>query len=364
MNIIIFIVILLILILVHEFGHYMAAKRSGIRVDEFGFGYPPRAAKLFTRKGTLFTLNWLPFGGFVKIFGEDPDDENTNGPDAARSFVHKKRGVQAGVLVAGVAMNFLLAWLLFSITLFAGMPASVQDLSGSADVTNPQLSVIGVMKDSPANVAGISSGDVIKKLSAGTDTLIAPDIDNLKAFVQTHKSENISVDIDRQGTPKNISVMPKIDTVGHATIGIDIDLIGTVKFPLGRAIVEGFKRSVETGYEVLAVLGGLIHDSFFGHPDLSSISGPVGIVSSIGTIAKFGVMSLLSFVAAISVNLAVVNILPFPALDGGRLLFILIEWIKGSRINPKIANWVNLAGFSLLILLMLVITYHDILNLL
>src|SRR6185369_5273376 len=160
MNILLFIIILLVLVIVHEAGHFFTAKSFGIRVDEFGFGFPP---KLFgIKKGeTEYTVNLLPIGGFVKIFGENPDDENTNGPDAARSFVHKAKWKQALVLVAGVVMNFLLAWFLFSVGFMSGLPTSVSATSEGYKVYDVHTTIISISPKSPAEAAGLKSGDKI-----------------------------------------------------------------------------------------------------------------------------------------------------------------------------------------------------------
>lgn len=364
MSIILFIVILFVLVLAHEFGHYVVAKRSGIKVEEFGIGYPPRAAKIFIRKGTLFTLNWLPFGGFVKIFGENPDDESIIGPDSERSFVHKPKYIQAFVLVAGVLMNFLVAWVLFSTTYITGAPAAIGNEPKGTTIQNAALTVTSVEKGSPAEEAGIKVGDIVKELSSGADEIVEPTPETLKDFVKAHGTEPITFSLTRAGEPVEVSAVPTTDIVpGTPIVGISMDIIGTLKLSVPRALIEGFKTTTFVTKEIVVNLYKLVHDAIFGKADLSTITGPVGIVGVVGDAYKFGFTYLLSLTALISLNLAVINLLPFPALDGGRLLFVGIEAIKGSRINPKIANTVNLVGFSLLIILMLFVTYHDILNL-
>ena len=171
MPILIFIIILLVLVLVHEAGHFFVAKKFGIRVDEFGFGFPP---KLFGKKygETEYTLNALPLGGFVKIFGENPDEENTNGPDAKRSFVNKPKWQQALVLFAGIFANFLLAWLLLSFGFMSGLPTSVGSEPKGYALEDVHLVVVSVSKDFPAEVAGLKSGDKINSLMSGNDSLV------------------------------------------------------------------------------------------------------------------------------------------------------------------------------------------------
>src|SRR3990167_8280561 len=161
MSVIIFLIILSALIVVHELGHFLAARKFGIRVDEFGLGYPPLAKKLFKWKGADFTLNWLPFGGFVKIYGESPTEENAKSPE---SFQSKNRGIQAAVLVAGVFFNFLFAWLLISLGFMMGLPAPA---NLSLPVENSHTVITTVLPDSPAAIAGLKSGDIITSLSRG-----------------------------------------------------------------------------------------------------------------------------------------------------------------------------------------------------
>lgn len=281
MSVIIFLIILSILVIVHELGHFGVAKYFGIRVDEFGLGYPPKARKLFRWKGTDFTLNWLPFGGFVKIFGENPEEFSaTNSSDIPAehgqnlrqqfpqdSLMSKSRPVQASVLVAGVVMNFLFAWLLLSAIFVSGLPAP---------------------------------------LSAAR--------------------------------PEGLGVV--------------------------EAVSAGLRASVKITTDTAVSLGTLLSQAVVGRANLSELAGPVGIVSMVGDVRALGFGYLLTFTALISLNLCIVNLLPFPALDGGRILFVAIEAITQKKIHPRIFNTINTVGFALLILLMILITIHDIGNIL
>jgi len=367
MSIIIFVVILLVLVLVHEWGHFFTAKKFGIKVDEFGFGFPPRALVLFKKGETTYTLNWLPIGGFVKIFGENPDDENTNGPEKDRSFVNKPKWQQAIVLFAGVFMNFILAWVLLSICLFSGLSMSTQNMPAKYKISDTNLVVISVAPDSPAQIAGLESRDKIVYLGTGeTDFIQAPNItpETLKEFVVTHKEATLQLGYLRgkDDTMSIIPITPKLEN-SVPMIGIAMDTIGTVKLPLGGAIVQGLALDWSMTKGTAVGLYKLIAGALTGNGSFASVTGPVGIVGIVGDAAKFGFVYLLSFAALISINLAIINLIPFPALDGGRLLFLLIEKIKGSRINATFANYANMIGFGILILLMVVVTYHDIVKL-
>lgn len=351
----------MVVVIAHEFGHFIVAKKSGIRVDEFAFGFPPR---LFTvKKGeTNFSFNAVPFGGYVKIFGENPNEENISGPDSKRSMANKPKRIQAAVLVAGVTFNILLAWLLFSIGFMTGLPSSVGTENQTA-IKNPTLVVTSVLKDSPAEKAGLASGDKIVALHVdklGGETRDNPDVEMLKTFIQTNGTNQITLDIERQKEKMSINITPAKGVDGIPAIGVSLDMIGILKLPIHKAVWEGLKLTGSLTWGTAKAFGNLIGGAFSGSSDLKDITGPVGIVGIIGDAAKFGIAYLLSFTALISINLAIINLVPFPALDGGRLLFLLIEKIKGSRINPKVFNMANAIGFGLLIILMIVITYHDI----
>ncbi|MDP9248888.1 MAG: RIP metalloprotease RseP [bacterium] len=370
MSILIFIIILLVLVLVHEAGHFFVAKKFGIRVDEFGFGFPP---KIWGKKygETEYSVNLLPLGGFVKIFGETPDDENTNGPDRARSFVHKPRWQQALVLVAGVFMNFILAWLLFSVGFMSGLPASVQSAETSAyELQDVNLVVLSVAKDSPAELAGLATGDKIVSVSHTHEggqihTLGNIHPETLQSFILEHSEEKIDIGYLRGKTEDvNVVEVSVGEVNGKPAIGIAMDEIGVAKMGFFKAFWQGLKFTTLLTKATAVGLFDLLRDGLAGRGSMESITGPVGLVGVVGDAYQFGFAYLISFAALISINLAIINLLPFPALDGGRLLFLLIEKIKGSPINVKVANTANSIGFIILILLMLLVTYHDIAKLL
>jgi len=362
MNIIIFFIILLVLVLVHEFGHFFTAKKFGIRVDEFGFGFPPKIFSI--KKGeTEYSFNALPFGGFVKIFGENPDDESLSGPDASRSFVNKEKWKQAIVLVAGVVANFLLAWLLFSFGFMSGSQVSVNNEMGGPVPQDVYLTVISVLEKSPAELAGLESGDKIISIKSGEDFLADINPESVKSFVVSHGEQEIEVGYMRGQELNTASLTPGLNQANEPFIGIAMDTIGIVKLPVLSAFKEGMSLTLFVTKGTAQGLFKLIKDGVTGNGSLSAVTGPVGLVGIVGDAYKFGFNYLLSFTALISINLAIINLLPFPALDGGRLLFLLIEKIKGSRINPKVANTANFIGFSLLIILMLLVTYNDVVKL-
>lgn len=364
MNILIFLIILLVLVVSHEFGHFIVAKLNGIRVDEFSFGFPP---KLFGKKfgETTYNFNLLPLGGYVKIFGENPDEDSMHGPDKKRSFVHKPWYVQASVLLAGVAMNFLVAWILLSITFMSGMPASVENAPQGAVITDQALTVTSILPKSPAETAGLKPGDTISLLTSGSDFTETPTPESIKYFVRRHATDPIVVTYKRGAQDGTTTLTPVTGLVDSGPgIGISMDIMGKLSLTPWQSIIEGLKLSWSLVIGTALGFYTLIHNAILGHGSLAGLTGPVGIVGVVGDAAKFGFIYLLSFTALISINLAVINLIPFPALDGGRLLFVVIEKIKGSRIKPEIGNMINNIGFGILMLLMVIITYHDIVKLL
>lgn len=357
MTILLFLVVLSVLIIAHELGHFLTAKAVGMRVDEFGLGYPPRAKKLFRWNNTDFTLNWLPFGGFVKIFGEDPDEASEK---SFQSFTSKSRELQAMVLLAGISANILLAWALFSVAFMIGVPASE---SSNLPISNPQSMIAEVMPNSPAALGDVRTGDV----------LVGLDRDGQKGDVEpgaatefiTSSGDPVTLTLLRGKTSITRTLAPREGIVpNHPAIGVAIDTVGTAKLSVGRAIREGARTTWGLTFQTAKGLGTFLKNIFTGQADLSQVSGPVGLIGLVGDAKALGFVYLLTFTALISINLAVLNLLPIPALDGGRLLFVIIEVIRRKPIPAKVFNFTNNLGFGLLLLLMVIITVHDLVHLL
>lgn len=363
MGALLLIIVLGVVVIVHEFGHFLFAKKFGIRVDEFGVGFPPRAKTLFKKGETTYTLNWIPFGGFVKIFGENPDDAPKDSPDYNRSMIAKPRYKQALVLFGGVLFNFLLGWLLISVGYMTGFPTSVDGNFPREKIQNVGVLITSVTKDSPATVAGLAAGDRI--LSLDGDTTRAESITSVQTYIQSHAEKNVSIDVVHGTTKKTVTVVPKEGIIpGKAAMGVSLDLVGTVTLGPLSALGHGFTTAWNMTKDIALYFVKFVAGFFNGQKsNLDDVAGPVGIAGIAGDAFHLGFSYLLSFVAIISVNLAVLNLMPFPALDGGRLLFLAIEAIRGKRIGAKTVMWTNTVGFGLLILLMLIVTYHDIVKL-
>jgi regulator of sigma E protease len=363
MTFLIFLIILGVLVFVHELGHFLAAKKAGVRVDEFGFGYPPRALVLGKKWGTLFTLNWIPFGGFVKIFGENYEEAESLELEA-KSFVGVSKKWQAAILAAGVTCNILFAWFLFSLGFMIGLPTSVENNYGVA-VKNPVLTVIEILPNSPAQKIGLKSGDKIKEISL-LDGEVLKDLnpDSVSNFINNSSGE-IEVAVDRGGKNLDFKLTPEAGLAeGKKIIGISMDMVGTLSLPIHKAIYEGGRATFDITYLTVSGIINLIKEGVKGKADISQVAGPVGIIGLVGDASRLGLAYLLTFTALISINLAIINLVPFPALDGGRILFVAIEGVTKRHINPKVASVLNTVGFFILIALMLIVTYRDILRLL
>lgn len=376
MSILLFLIILSVLVIIHELGHFSVAKYFGIRVDEFGLGYPPKAKKLFTWRGTEFTLNWLPFGGFVKIFGENPAEETgvssanpeiqeeaqrsvlkgTQGLTSVpgESFQNKNRGIQAAVLFAGVFFNFLFAWLLISLGLVSGLPAPA---GLSIPIENPETVITVVVPGSPAGEAGLRSGDVLLSVD---DQVLSPA--ETASYIRNSEGA-LNFEVRRGEKVEEISVTPTDDILpGSQAVGISMETIGTAQLPLHLALWHGMKITVALTGATAEALWGFLSQAVIGRADLSGVTGPVGLVGMVGEVADLGLGYLLSFTALISINLSIINLLPFPALDGGRLVFVGIEAVTRRTIPAKIFNTLNAVGFFLLVFLMILITVRDVRN--
>jgi len=362
MSVLIFLVVLVVLILVHEWGHFIVAKKTGMRVDEFGIGFPPKAFGI-KRGETEYTINWLPIGGFVRIFGENGDEAgDVSEADKARAFSARPKWAQALVLIAGVTMNVLLAWVLFATTYMVGVPTAIE----SADATDAAtLYVAGTIPNSPAAV--IPAGAEILSVTAGERTLDSLTPEAFTAFVTEVAPDTMSVTYETDGESMVVDIVPAqgldSEQPERYLAGVSLALIEVTSYDPLTALSLATETTISALGSIALGLGTLLVQTFTGAADYSQIAGPIGIVGMVGDAASFGFTALLTFMAIISLNLAVINLLPFPALDGGRLVFVAIEAITNRRIPPVWANRVNLIGFGLLMLLMIAVTYNDIIRL-
>lgn len=365
MSILIFLAILFVLILAHEFGHFIIAKAAKIRVDEFGIGFPPKIFG-FGRGETKYTLNLFPIGGFVKIFGEDGASEKMTDTEKKRSFAGKRKHIQAAVVAAGVLFNIILAWLLISVSFTAGLTASSRSVAAGTPFENMRLVIEGVVPDSPAENSGLRVKDEVVAITTSDDSLQLQSLtaESARDFIALSEGEKIAVSYKRGEENMTAFAEPQKGIAGdRPAIGIIMDTEGEIDLPIHKALWYGGKTTAYFTAETGKAVWNFFKDILYGRADVSSVIGPVGLVGIVGEVYQFGFLNLLIFTALISINLAIINLIPFPALDGGRLLFILIESIKGTPISQRVTHTANAAGFIVLILLMILITWHDIANL-
>jgi regulator of sigma E protease len=361
------IIVLSLLILLHELGHFLTARKFGVKVEEFGIGLPPKMLTLWRRGDTAYTLNWLPLGGFVRLFGEDGDltfFEKLNPFVKKTSFVGKPAWQRGLILVAGIIMNFLIGIVLFSI---------IYSVSGVPSLHGERAVVTQVVSGSPADLADINEGDVI---AAFDDEVIATS-DEFVRKIGDKRGQNVRLQITAllpDGTigesSRIVEVVPRVNPPeGEGSLGVAIATIPIVTYehkpwylaPIYGA-VEGVKESFGWGREILRGLGSLAGHLIRGQlPD--GLSGPVGVWRAGEKISESaGIMGTLRFGAILSINLAIFNLLPFPGLDGGRLLFLGLEKVIGRKRVNKYENYIHMGGVMLLILLLLVVTWRDIFN--
>lgn len=350
-SIISFIIVLSVLVLVHELGHFVAAKRSGIWVEEFGFGIPPRIiGKKFGE--TIYSLNLFPFGGFVRLHGESSENQVKK---PKRAFINKSKFQRAVIVTAGVFMNFLLGVFIFaSVYTFTGIPTYVKETG--------RVEVLEVQEGSPAMQAGLKKGDIIKSIEGQA----IESSGELQSVVDEHKGEQVYVLIDRVGEEQKLSLTPRKEAPeGEGPIGVAISSAKTnyYKGPLWQrpllGVYYGVKESIFWGAAIVLGLIKLISELFVGKVP-QDVAGPVGILAITSQAAQEGFLDVVNLTAILSINLGILNIIPFPALDGGRLLFIVIEAMLGKKVYPKLESVIHAAGMVILILLLLVITAHDI----
>lgn len=352
MTILLFLIILTVLVIIHEAGHFFTAKKFGIKVEEFGFGFPPKAFGI-KRGETVYSINWLPIGGFVRLYGEDEAGSGKIGKqkeitkDLGRTFFARPAWQRALVIVAGVAMNFILGAVLISY-IFAqyGMPVS------------DRVSIMSVSKSSPAEKAGFISGDVIKSVG----NISVKDSKTLTDFVGENLGKEISIKVKRGNEEKTLNVTPReISPTGEGPMGVGISENFIIKkYPWYSTIFYGVIEAFSRCWLILAGLGTVVFQLITQAQLPAGVAGPVGIAQLTGQIAKDqGAIGVLNLVSFISLNLAVLNILPIPALDGGRLFFVLIELITRRKVNPKYEGYAHAAGMILLLTLIALITFHD-----
>jgi len=368
LTIITFIIVLSLLVFVHELGHFMVARKFGLKPKEFGFGFPPRLWGIYKNKDgrwktvkgkrevkdavdTIYSINWIPMGGFVNI-GEDED-----GGDDPNHFANRPIWQRATILSAGVSMNVILAAILIIIGLMIGLPQVIEDIDSRAQVSDRRIQIVQVLPDSPAASAGIQLGDIIVSINDNQ----FDGYEGLQQFVDERTGQELSYKIKRGKEELVIQITPEImEETGRGGIGIAITETGIVKYPWYLAISEGIKTTFFLIWAIIIAFYELIKGLIMGQGVNTQLAGPVGIAALTGQVARMGLIYVMQFTALLSINLAIINFAPFPALDGGRILFLFIEKIKGSPVKRELETAIHNIGFALLMLLVLIVTFRDI----
>lgn len=352
MTLLIFLLILSVLVLVHELGHFLMAKKAGILVEEFGFGLPPR---LWGKKigETIYSINWLPIGGFVKLYGEDHSElENP-----VRTFFGQNKLVRFLVLVAGVAMNFLLGVVVFSIIYSRlGIPTQTETVR-----------VMDVVPASPAGKAGFKPGEVV--MAAAREPIRSTD--RFIEVIDANRGKEVEITLG-DGTEgkygRIVKVMPREHPPeGEGALGVAISSVEMKQFPWWqmpmRGAAVGVKEAFAWGVTIGSGLAHMVSRWVVEGRAPSDVAGPVGIFQLTGGVAQAGVLAVLQFMGVLSINLAVLNLLPLPALDGGRLAFLAVETVTRRRIKPGVEKLIHAAGMIALLGLMAVVTVNDVVRL-
>lgn len=356
MTVLAFIIILSILVFIHELGHFLAAKKVGVKVEEFGLGFPPRA---FGKKvgETLYSLNWLPIGGFVKVYGEEyHEDDKIPTKDKQQAFVYKKPWEKLFILVAGVVMNFLLGWVLISYLFTQGVPQPTG-----------VVEILAVTENSPAATVGLQKGDRITQLEQNEEVVKIERVDQLISTTARFAGEPMVMTVERGEQTQELTVTPRENPPkGEGSLGIELNTDAAFKiqkYPWYTAPFYGLQHAATITATIMSELGKALGQLITFDKPAVEFSGPIGIANYTGVAIQYGPSAVIELIALLSLNLAVINLLPFPALDGGRVVFVLYEWISGKRVNTNFERYLNLFGIIALLTLTVVVTYFDIVKL-
>ena len=346
--------ILTILVLVHELGHFVTARKFGIAVEEFGIGFPPRAIGL-KRGKTIFSLNWIPFGGFVKIKGEQ--GENMGDEDSFASKPAWQRGI---VLSSGVLMNFLLACVLLIAGFVIGAPYILNgdELPLNGKLRNEQIIIASVIPETPAETAELTPGDSISEIDGKTFY----SIENIQKYIGEKTGREVTLTLLRndETITKKITPQTNKEAGDRAIIGVELMRTGIISYNFFEAVPLGIIKTFDLTKAIIFAFGSAIWDLLSGRSVSVDISGPVGIAFITNEVTKLGLIYIIQFAALLTLNLAIINFLPIPALDGGRFLFLMIEKIRGSAINQRVENVSHTIGFAILMLLIIFVMFRDI----
>lgn len=369
-TVLLFLAVLSVLVLAHEAGHYVAARLCGVKAEEFGFGFPPRLIGFVREKGkwkrvpnradasyptTIWSINWLPLGGFVRMKGEEGQ------PGDRDAFASKGVFARLFILSAGVIMNWVVATLIFAIGFMVGVPTDLEGVPASARIQDKHVEIVQVVSGSAAADAGLQIGDRV--IQIGTQPIQNSSEALASLQVASAANQPFPVRIVHEGDEKTVQLIPKyLEELKRPAVGVGLSTIGKVSFPWYQAVPQGAVLTYQYTKLILSAFGGLVKSIFIERQVPADVAGPVGIAVMTGKVAALGLWPLLQFAAMLSINLAVVNFLPIPALDGGRVLFVLVEAVRRRKIRPEWEGSVHRIGFILLLGLVVLVTVHDVVH--
>ncbi|MBU1034349.1 site-2 protease family protein [Patescibacteria group bacterium] len=367
MALIFFLIVLSVLVLIHEAGHYVAARIFKVKADEFGYGFPPRAIG-FVRDGgrwkkvgrgdrreyqnTIWSLNWLPLGGFVRIKGEQADGQND-----ADSFHMQPVWKRMVILAAGVAMNWLLAFVLFVIVFTIGTKVELDGLPAGAVIRDSAVRITQVLPGSSAEKAGLQIDDAILRVAGAPIQTYA----QARDLIAAQGEAPYAIQVERDGNTIEQTVQSTYEAqLGRVALGVGIADVGLVSFPFLTSLKVSATATYGYTKAIILTFYDILKKIFTRHEITEQIAGPVGVAVITGQMAKLGIVPLLQFSAILSINLAVINFLPIPALDGGRFLFLAIEKLRRRSMNRALEAAIHNIAFMLLIILILFVTISDV----
>lgn len=368
-----------ILVLTHEFFHFAAAKRAGVRVEEFGFGYPPRFIGFFKKnekwnivfgpkkietESTIYSLNFIPFGGFNKIYGMEGEESLPGKLKKEEvSFRQRSIGTRAKIIAAGVAGNFLLAAILFSFGFYFGLPQAIEG-EIPVEAKDAGVQIVLINKDSPAEKAEIKLGDkisTIRSLDSGITKEIKKTSD-IQEFTKEYIGKKVILTLKRGDKIIEKEIFLRdISPEGEGPMGVGLAMVARVSYPWHTAVLKGFEQTFLLTQTIIKTFFEVAKGALVGKPVPGvQITGPIGVTLLVSDMLTLGWIYVLNFTAILSLNLTILNLLPFPALDGGYLLLLLAEKIRKAPVRIEIENLINQIGFVMLIILMLIVTVKDI----
>lgn len=355
LSIIVFVLIFSFLVLIHELGHFWAARRAGVAVEEFGLGIPPRIWGIL-RKGTIYSLNAIPFGGFVKMKGEDTGANDTD------SLAHASFGWKFLIITAGVIMNLLSAYVLICVGMWLGMPPLASDptkMVDEASQINSQILVVEVADGLPAQKSDLKSGDVLVSIDGQKIESVGDLASNLS------NKKQVEVGYIREGE-QFVTTSGVVAQSGKPVIGVAVDeVVSRVNYKWWMVPVWAIQDFSQIVVKIGESIWAFVAQIFTTGSVSREIAGPVGIAKITAQAVDMGFIPVLQLMIFLSINLGLLNLFPFPALDGGRLVFLIVEIVgRGRRVSPVVENVIHNLGFILLLMLIAVVTYRDVLKLL